>query len=345
MKEAVERVLRVLHKDPGRYRPTPRKVRAIAQRVAPEEDPKALAEEVLWELQRRVREATEGLWEALKIDSPPPPEVEKALERGESVRVWFPEALPGRVALEVGGRATVHFPSSPARFKAGLEAELLGSKGGDLGFDALRRGLSARRGRAFFRGEGLERVREAGEVVKTFRPLFKAFVLEDLEEALEALAELKDGEARAEGPYSLARRGKSYALGRGMPFVGPPALSAAFLLGEEEAVFAYPEDLEIGLRVDPVTPAAALVEMRVRWGEEAVHKRGVLVYAVPTERDFLGVLVRKGLEKWLRDPLLTSGSPKMRALLEELAESEDPLEAPKDPGFFRRARLRLMANL
>ncbi len=33
----------------------------------------------------------------------------------------------------------------------------------------------------------------------------------------------------------------------------------------------------------------------------------------------------------------------MRALIGELARSKDPLEAPKDPGFFRRVRLRAVA--
>jgi hypothetical protein len=344
MKEAVERVLRTLHEDPGRYRPTPRKARAVAQRVAPGEDPRALAKEALRELRRRVREAVEGLWEALGVEAPPPSELEEALERGDSVRAWFPESLPGRVALELGGKTSAHFPSPLARSLAGLKTDLVGSKGGDVGFDVLRHVLSARRGRAFFRGENLERVRGAREVVRAFRPLFRAFGLEDLEGALEVLADLKDEEAKTEGPYALARRGESRVLVRGKPFGGPPALGAALFLGEE-AVFRYPEGLEIGLKVDPVTLAAVLVEMRVRWEGETAKRSGALAYATPTERDLLGVLVRKGLEGWLRDPFLVPESPKMRALLEELAESEDPIAAPKDPRFLRRARLRALANL
>jgi hypothetical protein len=219
----------------------------------------------------------------------------------------------------------------------------VGSKGGDVGFDVLRHALSARAGRVFFRGDGLERVREATEVARAFRPLFKAFGLEDLEGTLEALAELKDGEAKMEGPYALARRGESRVLGRGI-FGDPTTVGAAFFLGEE-AVLSYPEGLEIGLKVEPVGSTAVLAEMRVRWEGEAARRSGVLVYAVPTERNFLGVLVRKGAEGWLKDPLLAPGAPKTRALLQELAEAEDPLEAPKDPGFFRRARLRALANL
>jgi hypothetical protein len=225
-----------------------------------------------------------------------------------------------------------------------LKADLVGSKGGDVAFDVLHHALSARAGRAFFRGDGLEKVREAVEVVRAFRPLFRAWGLEDLEGALEVLAGLKNGEARTEGPYALVRRGESRVLVRGKPFGGPPALSAAFLLGEE-AVLSYPEGLEIGLRVDPVVLAAVLVEMRVRWEGETTRANGALAYAAPTERDLPGVLVRRGLEGWLKNPSLAPESPKMRALLQELAEAEDPLEAPKDPGFFRRARLRALANL
>jgi hypothetical protein len=344
MKKAVERVLRALHEDPGQYRPTPRKVRAIAQRVVPEEDPRALAREALRELRRRVREAVEGLWEALGVEAPPPPELEKALERGGSVRVWFPESLLGQVALHFWGAATAHFPSPLARSQAGLKADLTGSKGGDVGFSVLRYALFAQTGRAFFRGEGLEKMREAVEVVRAFRPLFRAWGLEGLEEALEVLAGLEDGEARTEGPYALVRSGESRVLVRGKPFGGPPALSAAFLLGEK-AVLSYPEGLEIGLRVDPVVLAAVLVEMWVRWKGETARKDGALAYATPTEMDLPGVLVRRGLETWLKDPSSAPESPRMRALLEELAEAENPLEAPKDPGFFRRARLRALANL
>jgi hypothetical protein len=344
VKEAVERVLQALHEDPGRYRPTPKKARAVAQRVAPEEDPKALAKEALRELRKRVRRAIDGLWEALEIDSPPPPEVGKALERGDSVRVWFPETLPGRVVLELGGRATAHFPSLLARSKAGLKADLTGSKGGDVGFSVLHYALFAQTGRAFFRGEDLEKVREAMEVARGFRPLFRAWGLEDLEGALEVLAGLGDGEARTVGPYALARRGESRVLVRGRPFGDPPSLSAALLLGEE-AVLSYPEGLQIGLKVDPVTLAAVLVEMWVRWEGETAQRSGAVAYAPPTERDLPGTLVRRGLETWLKDPSSAPKSPRMRAFLEELAEAEDPLEAPRDPGFFRRVRLRLLTSL
>jgi hypothetical protein len=344
VKEAVERVLRALHEDPRRYRPTPKRVRATAQRVAPEEDPRALAKEASRELRRRVREAIEGLWEALEIDSAPPPEMEEALERGDWVRVWFPETLPERVVLDLGGRTTAHFPSPLAPRLPGLKADLVGSKGGDVAFDVLRHTLFARKGRAFFRGDGPERVREAAEVVQGFRPLFRAFGLEDLEGALEVLAELRDRETRAEGPYALARRGEVRVLGRGTLPDGPPGLGAAFFLGEE-AVFSYPEGLEVGLKVDPVAFAAVLVEVWVRWGGETARRSGALAYARPTEGDLLEVLFQKGLERWVRDPSSIPESPRMRAVLQELAERKNPLEAPKDPGFFRRARLRALAAL
>jgi hypothetical protein len=343
VKEAVRRVLRALHEDPGRYRPTSRKVRAIAQGVAPEEDPKALAKEALRELRRRVRRVTEALWEALEVDSPLPPEVEKVLERGESVTVWFPESLPGRVVLHSWEKKTAYFPSPLAHSEAGLRAKLVGSKGGDVGFEVPQYALFVRAGRAFFWEEGLEKVRGAMEVARGFRPLFRAWDLEDLEGALEVLAGLKDGEAKVVGPYALARRGESRVLGRGI-FGDPPVVSAAFFLGEE-AVLSYPEGLEIGLEVEPVGSGAVLVGMWIRWEGEVSHQSSALVYAVPTEENFLGVLVRKGAEGWLEDPLRVRRLPRLRALLEELAESEDPITAPKDLGFFRRVRLRLLTSL
>jgi len=179
--------------------------------------------------------------------------------------------------------------------------------------------------------------------VRAFRSLFRAWDLEDLEGALEVLARLKDGETKVEGPYVLVRREESRVLFRGELF-GDPALDTAFILGEK-VVLRYPEGLEIGLRANPAVFATALVEMWVRWEGETACASGVLAHAAPTERDLPGVLVRRGLEGWLKNPFLAPESPRMRALLQELAEAEDPLEAADEPGFSRRARLRAMANL
>jgi hypothetical protein len=79
MREAVERVLQALHEDHRRYVPTPERVRWIAEEAAPEEDPRALAREVLKEARRRVRGVVKGLWDSLGIHLPPLPEVEKLL--------------------------------------------------------------------------------------------------------------------------------------------------------------------------------------------------------------------------------------------------------------------------
>jgi hypothetical protein len=87
-----------------------------------------------------------------------------------------------------------------------------------------------------------------------------------------------------------------------------------------------------------------LVGMWIRWEGEVSRRSGALVYAVPTERTSSGSWCARGGRVAKRPPF-GPRVPKMRALLEELAESEDPIAAPKDPGFFRRVRLRALGNL
>jgi hypothetical protein len=84
--------------------------------------------------------------------------------------------------------------------------------------------------------------------------------------------------------------------------------------------------------------------MEVRWeGETARHGKRYLGVEL-SHRRFSQVLVRKMVKEWSNE-WKAPRSVKMRALLQGLAEAEDPLEAPKDPGFLRRARLRALARL
>jgi hypothetical protein len=344
MKEAVEKVLRYLDEAPGYYRPTPKRVREIAKEVAPEEDPKALAKEVLRELRRRVRRALEAFWEALGIDTPPPPEVGKTLEEGKSVIARFPERPWEPVTLRVAGKSAMRFPSPLALRPVVV---LSGSKGGDIAFHQSEHLhiFVAQAGWASLHGNRLEKVRETAEVVKGFRPLFRLFGLEDLEEALLALTGLEEGEVRTKGPYLLARRRGFWFLRRGS-LLGDPLLDRALLTGDEEVVLSYPEGLKVGLKPIPLTSEAGLKGMWIQWGEEVLHYDGpVVLHKDLTERGFLGKLVRKGLRVWLGAPSRVLASAKMWALLQELSEREDPLEALEEPGFLRKVRLRALSRL
>jgi hypothetical protein len=340
VRKAVERVLQALHEDPRRYIPTSERVRWIAKEVAPEEDPKALAGEALKEARRRVRGVVRGLWDSLGIGLPPLPEVEKLLWRGDWAEVRPTQRPPGYTVLDMGKKGTLLLP-----FSLGIATSvcLEGSKAGDV---VLSAGTSytffAQEGRAFLKAYALDDVERVSEVTRAFSPLLRAFGLEGLEGALEELKGLKEGKVRVEGPYVLARRENFWTLLFGT-FFGSPTLDAAFVQGKD-LVFSCPEGLEIALRVSLFAYKAEGPEMEVRWeGEVARHKEPYLGVEL-AHRRFFQVLVRKTVKEWLNE-WKAPRSAKMRALLQELAEAEDPLEAPKDLEFFRRARLRALTQV
>jgi hypothetical protein len=57
-----------------------------------------------------------------------------------------------------------------------------------------------------------------------------------------------------------------------------------------------------------------------------------------------GTLIQMGLREWLGKPMRPKYSPRMEALLRELGESEDPLEAPKSEEFLRKVHLQALAK-
>jgi hypothetical protein len=340
VRKAVERVLQALHEDPRLYIPTSERARAIAQEVAPEEDPKALAREVLKEARRRVRGVVQGLWDSLGIRLPPLPEVEKLLWRGGSAKLWCTKDPPGYTVLDMGKKGTLLLPFS---LDIVPTVTLEGSKAGDVVLSAWGwYTFFAQAERAFLNADTLNKVEEVSGVVRVFSPLLRVFGLEGLEGALEELKGLKEDEVQVEGPYVLARRGGLWTLLFGTLF-GSPALDAAFVLGEE-VVFSYPQGLEIALRGSLHKYKVDASEMEVRWEGEVARHREPYPGVELTDRHFPEALVRKTVKEWLRE-WKAPRSVKIRALLQELIEAEDPLEAPKDPEFFRRVQLRALARL
>jgi len=351
MEEAIRRTLEVLKDDPGPHRPILRRVARAVREVAPEgEDPEGVAKKVLAVAQERVRKAVSGLLESLgSADSRARSVLERALLTGRHVEVWC-SLSPPEPALGLAKRAAVVQVQGrkdllvlPPPKEDFLRAVLAGNKAGEVAahFGVLS-GLSVREGGALFRDRGLENVRGALRAARSFRPLFAAWGLGDLEEALEALAGLKDGEVRQEGPYVLVREGDLFALRRGRLF-GSLALERAFLTGNEEVSFSLSEELEIAFTTEFSWSSARVGGLRVRWGEETAQYPWAYPYVDVLDGDAPRLLVRKTLEEWLKRPSGLPESPRMRAVIEELAQSDDPLEAPKDPEFFRRARLRAVA--
>ncbi len=351
MEEAVRRTLMALKDDPDPRPLTLKRVEGAVREVVPEEDPKGVAKKALAVVQERVRRAALGVLESLGSDDPRARRVlEKALLSGRHVEIWRSSLplesraeLPKRVTVvQVQGRKDpLVLPPPKEDF---LRAVLASDKAGEVAahFGVLS-GLSVREGGALFRDRGLENVRGALRAARSFRPLFAAWDLGDLEEALEALAELRDGEVRQEGRYVLTREADLFALRRGRLFRSL-AREKAFLVGEE-LEFSYPEGLEIAFRAEFSWSSARVGTLRLRWGEETAQYPWAYPYVEATDERAPGLLVRKTLEEWLKRPSELPESPRMRALIGELAEAEDPLEVPKDPGFFRRARLRAVALL
>jgi hypothetical protein len=240
----------------------------------------------------------------------------------------------------MGNKGTLLLPFSLG-ITTGVYLE--GSKAGDVVLSTWGwYTFFAQAGRAFLSADTLDKVEEVSGGVRVFSPLLRAFGLEGLEGALEELKGLKEDEVRVEESYILARRKGLWTLLFGTLF-GNSTLDVAFLLGED-LVFSYPQGLEIALRGSLYKRKVEPLEMEVRWEGEVARHRESYPGVELTYRGFPEALVRKTAKKWLdREKVL--GSAKIRALLQELAEAEDPLEAPKDPGFFRRAQLRALARL
>jgi len=351
MEEVVRRALRALRDDPDPHPLTLERAERAVREVAPEEeDPKAVAKEVLAAVQGRVRRAVSGLLESLgSADLRARRVLERALLASKHVEIWC-SLVPWESPAEAAKRAAVVQVQGrkdplvlPPPKEDSPRAVLAGNKAGEVAvhFGVLS-GLSAREGGALFRDRGLENVRGALRAARSFRPLFAAWDLGDLEEAIEALAGVREREVRQEGRYVLVREGDLFALRRGRLF-GSLALEKAFLTGGEELRFPYAEGLEIAFTTEFSWSSARVGVLRLRWGEETAQYPWAYPYVDALDEGAPGLLVQRTLEEWLKRPSELPESPRMRALIGELARSEDPLEAPKDPEFFRRVRLRAVA--
>jgi hypothetical protein len=350
-REVVEKVLRALDSDRTESRLSLKEVERVVRDLGlVGDDPKAiaaLAREALSKARNRIRETLEGLRESLGISSPLPSRLAKILERGRSLLLVTPRNLPGHVQVEAEWDEV--FLHTPFPVEIWPPIALAGSKGGDVAFNAgIPYAVFARRGRVSFYFPDHQNTERAHKVVQAFRPLFRVLGLDDLEGAFEALTALKDGEARMEGAYVLARRGDRWALRRGSLF-GNPLLDKAFLLGEEDLVFSYPEGLSIAFTTDPVGYKVRIKAIKVWWGEEVASYypslyRGPAPEAEVIDEGLPGTLIQMGLREWLGKPMRPKYSPRMEVLLRELSESQNPLEAPKEPDFFRRVHLQALAK-
>lgn len=204
--------------------------------------PNAFTRKALDEARRWTERVLDGFWEALGITTPPAEVAEALKERGR-VRLrcpWGRKAPLGTVSAFVQVRSGDRYLRKeldlPLPGYACPKTFVLWAHAGRAEGDIPPR-FFARKKRALFRTRDPRRTSKTLGEVAPLRPLLEAMDLPGLEEALEALAGLKNGETQQKGPYLLVRKGRLRVLKQGSYFDNP-ALDAVFLAGER-VVLAY----------------------------------------------------------------------------------------------------------
>jgi hypothetical protein len=271
-----------------------------------------------------------GLWEVLQVS--PPPEVEEDLRQEGKVRVTYmrtkeeerEKALLWVLVSTLKKRPYDKLDLSPPE----LPLEYFGFEASTgLVEMSTNHVLHVTGERAFFRGERGD-LEEALNEAKVLRPVLSAMGLNDLESALEKLAELEDGEVRAEGPYVLARGGGVWALRRGT-LLGDPRLDGAFLLGEEVVVSSGEMEVALKPKWQP-WGRVGLEYVRFRFGEEEILLEGQEDVALTRGRDPIRWAIQGRLRRELakleqmKESPLGERAARMVALLKVLAQNEEP---------------------
>jgi len=304
---------------------------------------KTLTRRALDEARKWTEGVLDGFWEALGISSPPA-EVGETLRKGGKVRLWCPwgrRAPLGRLTVEINEKGALTYLDLPLSDRFCPRTFLLEAHAGRVEVGISPR-LFARKGQAFFRTRDPRGIKKTLEEARLLRPLFVALGLADLEGALDALLRLGDGQKRQERPYTLARKGRLRVLKRGSYF-GDPLLDGAFLL-EERVVLTYENGVKVVLRGSFSNRLLSLREASIQWEEEVAQlEKADWVVVNALDKTAPSFLLRT-LLGWEVGKVSPRRSPRMKALIAELAEVEDPLEAPKDPEFFRRLHLRLLSD-
>jgi len=355
-REAIAKLLDVLEEELPPGGPTPRVVREVAQRLFPDMDSRRIARRALEKAYAQVIGVIEALRGDLGLSVPDSEwegfvqEIQETLTDGCRVEVKCPFVRIGRperraVFWFCNRRTTTwkrweqrHFPLStpPLSQDFGVAAQ--------AGRVEVWRedSLMARRDRAFLHANGLDGVKRALQEVRRLPSLFSALGLSDLEEALSALSELEEGEVRVVGPYTLTRERNIRILRRGSLF-GDPETDALFLRAKPVAL-AFSPDLHITLKLRGLFGSkgrVTLEDLTIRWMGEAARFDGEEVWRYGSSKNLIQALVGETLKRWLERP---PSSPRMQALIEELAQSEDFLEALKGEEFFRRVHLRALSK-
>jgi hypothetical protein len=284
------------------------------------------------------------LWEVLGISSPPP-EVEEALKRGWWVSVrHFQGERELRVlcnnSLSPWEKLEFHL------FSDRLDLRRLPTAVFDLHKEKFGAEISPEifivKGVAYLRAFSEESVRKALKNITHFRPFLGKVGLSDLEVALKGLWGLKEGEAKREGNYVLARGETIRVLGRG-GFFEDPLLEGELFLGKP-VVLPSVGELQVTLKVDFYRDRADLGWVSVRWRERRVdlERRHLSRSFSVLEENWLSSLIREVFRYLAGNPLLPG---KIIALAQEINEHKDPLKALRSEEVLKEAYLRALAQL
>jgi hypothetical protein len=293
-----------------------------------------------------MKKVLKAFWKVLSA-STPPAEVEEAVGQGHGVIIWH-QAKEQSLAVYVRKRGaplwegpTIYVPSDRSdSLLTQMPAVSVEFEGGAVTANVAS-GLFLGEGRAYFRGYYLEEA-VTPEEARSLTPLLAALDLEDLEEALAALAKLEDGEARREGRYTVAREGSLRVLWRGELF-GDWSLDAAFLLGKPVRLH-FREDLRVVLHGHFHGKLLGLEQASVRWRNEMAFVAGgsLRVICPALEGPLLPRLLHKAFAELARNEGL---SVWLAALVEEAAQEENPAEALGTEEFFRRVHMRALSRM
>jgi hypothetical protein len=226
--------------------------------------PDTLVRGVLEVLCAHIKEALSGLWEVLGT---PPPR----------------QDLEDRLTKNGFSYA---FSDKP------LEGFSLHARPGLVSLDTAS-GLRIVNRRVFLRTANRKPLEKTLEGAKALRPLLATMGLSDLEDAIEALLGLGEGEGRAEGGYVLARSGGFWALWRGT-FLGDPNLDVA-LLAEREAVLPSVEGVALSFKVRFMCSKLYVDRLNIGWegGSRHIKGSGMLSESLFAQRSVVRLLQKE----------------------------------------------------
>jgi hypothetical protein len=260
--------------------------------------------------------------------------IEESLRRGASVRmscVFYEESEEeegeGKISVNVidkkASEVTFYLPDPPP-FSMEFHLE---ARAGRVDFVSRLRALN---GRVYFMGTDPGHLEEGLKVARYLRYGFEAMGVEGLEEAIEALQGLKVGEARSQGPYTLARTRKSWFL-YGGPLLREPGLDEKLALGEP-VTLSFPDGVEVSFKASFWEQEARLGFLDIRLGEETLRFEGLPWFTASlfSKSPVVGA-IQAGLSEELRrveqeksvSPL-REASPQALALAKFLVRHEDP---------------------